>query len=332
VERGLGQVIEFLAEKQNNCRLCRYCNMRENSLGKTDFMLVNVGKAWHGSRREGRLHRISQGDIMKKLLIAGAALAALIVTPALAADMAVKAPPAPVAATVFSWTGFYIGAEAGWGDHRADSTRLVGNSQFLVGTTDSVDRNGGLFGFDVGANYQFNWLVVGVEGDFQWSLIQGTHAQFGNTAAALAGNNRTLESRDTDWIDTITGRLGVAWDRWMIYGKGGGAWRGIDKDNASNTTISGAGVVLSNSTVNSATESGYVIGAGVEWAPSDMVSVKLEGDWYNFGNNLSTGGVCLSGGCGGPGAIVASGDTTTKSTIWEIKGGVNLHYNWLAAH
>jgi outer membrane immunogenic protein len=269
---------------------------------------------------------------MRKTLVSLAILAAMPVAAASAADMPLKAPPAPVAATVFSWTGIYFGAETGWGDARGETTRLVGNGNFLAGTTDSTDRNGGLFGFDVGANYQFNWLVVGVEGDFQWSLIQGTATEFANTPAALAAGHRTAESRDTDWIDTVTGRLGVAWDRWMIYGKGGGAWRGINKDGASNTTFNGVGVVVDNSTVNSSTESGYVIGAGVEWAPSDMVSVKLEGDWYNFGSNLSTGGTCLSGGCGGPGAIVAAGDTTTKSTIWEIKGGVNFHYNWLAAH
>jgi len=248
-----------------------------------------------------------------------------------AADMPLKAPPA-VAATVFSWTGFYVGAEAGWGDNRSDSTRLVANGAFLAGTTDSVDRKGGLFGFDAGANYQFNnWLVVGIEGDFQWSAIQGTALEFGNTPGAIRAGDVTAEARDTDWIDTVTGRLGVAWDRWMIYGKGGGAWRKINQ-NGLNTTTTALGTLVSNSTVNSSTESGYVIGAGVEWAPSDQVSVKLEGDWYNFGNNLSTGGVCLAGAaCGGPGAIIAPGETTTKSTIWEIKGGVNFHYNWLAA-
>ena len=270
---------------------------------------------------------------MRKVLGFVAMLAAMPVAVASAADMPLKAPPAPVAATVFSWTGLYFGAEGGWGSSRGDSTRLIANSQFLTGTTDTVDRNGGLFGFDVGANYQFNnWLVVGVEGDFQWSGIQGTAIEFGNTAAALATANRTAEARETDWIDTVTGRLGVAWDRWMLYGKGGGAWRGINQ-NALNTTFSGTtGAVLSNSTVNSSTESGYVVGAGLEWAPSEWVSAKLEGDWYNFGSNLSTGGTCLVGGCGGPGAIIAAGDVTTKTTIWEIKGGVNFHYNWMAAH
>jgi outer membrane immunogenic protein len=266
---------------------------------------------------------------MRKALIPLALLAGLPITAASAADMAVKA-PAPVAATVFSWTGIYIGAEAGYGDARSDSTRLVGNSQFLTGTTDSVDRYGGLFGFEVGGNYQINWLVLGVEGDWQYSTISGTATQFANVPAAAATGNRTFQSRDTDWVDTVTGRVGVAWDRWMLFAKGGGAWRHVN-DNARNSTFTGAGVLLSSSTTNSSNESGYVVGGGVEWAPSDIVSFKLEGDWYNFGNNLAAAGVCITGaGCGGPGAVTAAGDSTTKATMWEVKAGVNLKLNWLA--
>lgn len=263
---------------------------------------------------------------MRKILVSLAVLGAMPVAAASAADMPLKAPPA-VAATVFSWTGFYIGAEGGYGDARGDNTRLIANSQFLAGTTSSEDRTGELFGFDVGANYQFNWLVLGVEGDFQWTGISGTATQFGNTAAALATANRTLEYRETDWIDTVTGRVGLAWDRWMIYGKGGAAWRRVNNSGL-NTTFSGAGTAVSNSTVNASNESGYVVGGGVEWAPFNQVSFRVEGDWYNFGSNLSTGGTCLSGGCGGAGAAVAAGDVSTKSTIWEIKGGVDFLFNW----
>jgi hypothetical protein len=53
-EWGGAQAIEFLAEKQNNCRLCRCCNIRENSIGTTDFVLENVHKAWHGSQGNGQ--------------------------------------------------------------------------------------------------------------------------------------------------------------------------------------------------------------------------------------------------------------------------------------
>jgi outer membrane immunogenic protein len=265
---------------------------------------------------------------MRQVITALAALAAFPVAAASAADMPLKASP-PVAATVFSWTGIYIGAEAGYGGTRSDSTRLVANSQFLAGTTDSVDRYGSLLGFVVGANYQFNWLVLGVEGDWQYSLISGTATQFGNTPAALATGNRTAESRETNSIATVAGRLGVAWDRWMIFGKGGAAWRRIDQ-SAGNDTFTAANALVSSSSTAPANEHGYVVGGGLEWAPSDIVSVKLEGDWYNFGNNLSAGGTCIVGACGGPGAPTASGQSTTKSTAWEIKGGVNMRLNWLA--
>jgi outer membrane immunogenic protein len=265
---------------------------------------------------------------MRKALIPLALLAGLPITAASAADMAVKA-PAPVAATIFSWTGIYIGAEAGYGDSHSQSTRLVANSQFLAGTADSADRYGGLFGFEVGGNYQINWLVLGVEGDWQYSTVSGTATNIGNTAGALATGNRTFSSRDVDWVDTVTGRVGVAWDRWMLYAKGGGAWRHIN-DNARNNTFTAAGVLVSSSSVNSSSESGYVVGGGVEWAPSDIVSFKVEGDWYNFRNNLSAAGVCITGACGGPGAAIAAGDVTTKSTMWEVKAGVNLKLNWLA--
>jgi outer membrane immunogenic protein len=269
---------------------------------------------------------------MRKTLAAIAALAAMPIGAASAADMALKAPP-PVAQTVFSWTGFYIGGEAGYGDERSDTTRLIGNDTFLVGTVDSVDRTGGLFGFDVGANYQFNWIVVGVEGDFQWSTIGGGATEFGNTAKALATGNYAVGYRELDWVDTVTGRLGVAWGRWLLYGKGGGAWRRIN-DSGSNTTFNGVtGAVLSNSTVYATNESGYVVGGGVEYAPIDQVSLRVEGDWYDFGNNVAPGGVCLAGApCGGPGAIIAPGESTTKGTVWEIKGGVNVRLNWFMPH
>jgi outer membrane immunogenic protein len=269
---------------------------------------------------------------MRKALTAIVALAAMPIGAASAADMALKAPP-PVAQTVFSWTGFYIGGEAGYGDERADNTRLIANGAFLAGTTDSQDRTGGLFGFDVGGNYQFNWIVVGVEGDFQWSSIGGNVTEFGNTAAALAVNSRSVEYRELDWVDTVTGRLGVAWDRWLLYAKGGGAWRRIN-DSGLNTTFNGlTGALQTNSTTFPSTESGYVVGGGVEYAPIDQLSLRVEGDWYDFGNNLSTGGVCLAGApCGGPGAIIAPGESTTKGTVWEIKGGVNVRLNWFMPH
>jgi outer membrane immunogenic protein len=274
--------------------------------------------------------------IMRKIGVFIAASLAVPLASASAADMPVKAPPVPYVAP-FSWTGIYVGLEGGYGGSTSDSTRLVGNSQFLVGTTDSEDRYGGLFGGVIGGNYQINSIVLGAEADWQWSGINGTATEFANTPAGLATNNRTLEDREINWISTVTGRVGYAWDRWLLYFKGGAAWRRVN-DTATNDTFNGVtGALISSSSVNATTESGYVLGGGLEWAPVSIpaLSLRIEGDWYDFGNNLSPGGICLAAAttCGGVpvGSAVAAGDTTTKSTAWEIKGGVNWRFNWPAA-
>lgn len=257
---------------------------------------------------------------MRKALVL-LAIFALPVVNANAADMPIKAPPAPL--TSFSWTGLYVGAEMGAGDSHTDSVRNVANASFPVGFADTINTTGFLGGLEAGANYQFEWLVVGVEGDWQGSSISGTTKTF----SPLVPGRYTAESRETDWVSTVTGRLGLAWGRWMLFGKGGEAWRRVN-DSASNLTYSGAGALLSDQTVNPSTQAGYVVGGGVEWAPYDQLSFKLEYDGYNFGTSQSTGGVCITGGCGGAGAIVGPGETTNTPRMWEIKGGVNFRFNW----
>lgn len=265
-----------------------------------------------------------KNTVTAALVFAGLALGTGSVV---AADMPLKAPPAAAPPPqAFSWTGIYLGTEVGYGESHTDSVRVVANNSFPVGFSDTTNFHGALGGVDLGANYQWNWLVLGVEGDWQGSMISGTAQVF----SPIFAGRFTDQSRETNWISTVTGRIGLAWDHWLVYGKGGGAWRRIN-ESASNVTFSPAGVVLSNATVNAATESGYVVGGGVEWAASDLVSVKLEYDWYNFGTQASSGGVCLAGGCGGPGAIIASGESSSQPRLWEIKGGVNLHFNWLAS-
>jgi outer membrane immunogenic protein len=266
------------------------------------------------------------GSNVRKSLVAF--IAALTFIPfggAFAAPPLPQPPPTPP----FTWTGFYLGVVSGHGSSHADSTRLVANGSFLAGTSSAVDRTGFLGGGEAGLNWQFNrWLVAGIEGDWQGSAISGTATEQSNVVAGRF----TEESRDVDWVATAAGRLGVAWNQWLLFGKGGGAWRRIN-ESALNTTFTPPGNTLhTNETVFPETQTGYVIGGGLEWAPSDMVSAKIEYDWYNFGTSLSPGGVCLAGaGCGGPGALVAGGDSQSKDTMWEIKAGLNIHFNGLTA-
>ena len=127
---------------------------------------------------------------MKRLLIAGAALAALIGTPALAADMAFKAPPP--AAPVWSWTGFYLGANVGgaWANHStftmSDPLQAFIFAPFSFSTNSPSSAIGGVHG---GYNYQVgpSWLV-GLEADFSWTGLKLTgNSPMSNSVGAVIG-------------------------------------------------------------------------------------------------------------------------------------------------
>ena len=119
---------------------------------------------------------------MRKFLVAGIAAAACSSAPALAADMAVKAPMAPpIAPVVDSWTGFYIGANGGWGWSSIDTAAVPDPNGAFIAEGDlagprffNTRTNGGVFGGQIGYNWQTGNWVLGVEGDFDVASISGT--------------------------------------------------------------------------------------------------------------------------------------------------------------
>jgi outer membrane immunogenic protein len=264
---------------------------------------------------------------MRRALASLLALAALPVAIASAADMPVKAPPpAPAPTPVFTWTGLYIGGISGYASMERQTTRNIADALYPVGFSDTNRMDGGLFGFEAGANYQFNWAVIGIEGDWQGATIGDTFV----THSPIVGGAFTDEVRSLDWVSTLTGRLGLAWDRWMLYGKGGAAWAATD-DSASNASFTGSGVLITDRSVPSRTLTGYVVGGGIEWAPSwwgdGFVTARIEGDWYNFGSRDSEPETCLGGTSCVVGSQTLPGESTTKTTMWEIKSGVDIRFN-----
>jgi outer membrane immunogenic protein len=209
---------------------------------------------------------------MKKLLLASSALA--FAGSAFAADlqpaprMAVKAPV--VAAVPFSWTGCYVGAEAGYGWGTKDFTDPFAVNFADVGQVVRTNVGGGLVGGQVGCNYQpaSNW-VLGIEGDIAWANITGSTVDPFFNAKNM--------SAKTDALAAVTGRVGYTWDRVMLYGKGGGAWARDRYDIVSN-------LLFPLDYQASETRFGWTVGAGVEWAFSGNWSAKLEYDYYDFGN------------------------------------------------
>jgi outer membrane immunogenic protein len=197
---------------------------------------------------------------MKKSLMIGTALGALIAAPAFAADMPLKARPYAEPVPVFSWTGCYVGVHAGFGAMHDSWTDENGN--------------GGLAGGQVGCNYQSGMLVVGIEGEAWWSGLRtkfNSHDTFGS-----------LEERTKNkWDYTVAGRFGVALDRTFIYGKAGWAWGRFDFDGIQVNDCEGS---CTSTASARATLNGALLGAGIEHALTSNWTAKIEYNFINYGS------------------------------------------------
>jgi outer membrane immunogenic protein len=221
---------------------------------------------------------------MKRLFLAFAGLAALT-SAAAAADLPRPAPQpyykAPAAyAPAYSWTGFYIGVNGGGGFGRSDWD-----------STGSFDISGGLVGGTVGYNYQFGQAVAGIEGDIDWADINGTT----NTFCTFG-----CKTSDT-WLSTVRGRLGYAADRFLPFVTGGLAFGDVRA-----TTPGFAG--------NSTTNTGWTLGAGLEFAIAGNWTAKAEYLYVDLGK-FNCGLAC--------GAAVTDNVSFTSNLV---RAGVNYRF------
>jgi outer membrane immunogenic protein len=216
-------------------------------------------------------------------------------------------PPQPVYAPppVFTWTGFYIGGNLGVAWTQGDVTDSFGNS--FSNSQNAVFTGGG----QVGANFQINWLVVGVEADFDWLANNNNSSN-----AVVIGNNAFQVSANDRWITTLAARVGVAANNWLFYAKGGGGWVGVNEFTLTNVT---AGAAISSSNSNSNT--GWLAGAGIEWAFAPNWTAKVEYDFLGLNNSTLTVPV---------GTPVVGGDiiTTTNRDVQTLTVGLNYLFNW----
>src|SRR5262249_3091615 len=158
--------------------------------------------------------------MMSKVLrisgIAFCAVAGISASSVFAADLPPSPPRAPAAyvpvvAPVFNWTAFYIGGNVGAAWSQGKVSDSLGNS--WSNSQQAVFTGGG----QVGANYQVNWAVFGVEADFDW--LANNH----NSSNAIDTNIGAIQfSANNRWITTLAARFGVAADNWLFYAKGGG--------------------------------------------------------------------------------------------------------------
>lgn len=190
---------------------------------------------------------------------------------ALAADLPQPAPlpQAPVAyiptvAPVYNWGGIYFGVNGGYG---------FGKSQWTAGglTSSDFDVSGFLVGGTIGANFQADAFVFGIEGDFDGSWLDGTSSDVVCTGTFTFGAG--CETKN-NWLSTVRGRVGYAADRVLFYGTAGGAFGNISAG------ANGA----ANSTFTSKTVAGWTAGAGVEAAFADNWTARLEYLFVDFSN------------------------------------------------
>ena len=253
----------------------------------------------------------------KRFFLGAAGLALALAQPAIAADFPVEPVAKATFVQRFTWTGCYFGGHVGgaWqSKDAADPVLLVqdnpvfGTPGSTVGTTTvRVNSHGAVYGAQIGCDYQFspNW-VAGVEGAVSAGSLKGS-----TSVAFPLGNpgEAALVTARTDFIPTVTARIGYAFDHWLVYGKGGIAW--------SNDKYSITGVF--NGTPFDAEglgmRTGWTAGAGVEWAFADDWSARLEYDYYDFGHS----NVLMSDATNGFASIV-----TYRQSANMVKLGLNF--------
>jgi outer membrane immunogenic protein len=231
---------------------------------------------------------------MKKLVIAGVALATVIGTPALAADMALKAPPPP--APVSSWTGFYLGVDVGgtWFNQSATWNPLPSPAAFgvfpITGTEKASDFIGGVY---AGYNYQIgtNWLV-GVEADWSGTNANATINQpwLFNPGGGVVPGSFTTMSTKLDWLSSVRGRVGViAAQNFLAYVTGGVGW---GEFNYSASNSNGSVLFPYNAPVSfNKTQTGFVVGGGLEYMPANHWLLRAEYLYYGFNNGPNVIGI-----------------------------------------
>jgi outer membrane immunogenic protein len=202
---------------------------------------------------------------MSRTLTSIAALA-LLSGAALAADIPVYEPPAdvPAAMAAYDWTGFYLGAFGGfgWGDYDFDyNPPNVGD-----------DTEGWLAGGEIGAQMQWNSIVLGFETD-----IAGTGIDGSNSCPNPAFDCDT----EINWLGTARGRLGVAFDRFHFFGTGGFAYADVTGETV---FLPGGAIPPSGTPVNGEDNLliGWTAGAGAEAQFANRWTVKADWLYYDL--------------------------------------------------
>jgi len=296
---------------------------------------------------------------MKRAITLGIGTLALaaMTLPAAAADLGArpitKAPVAPPPAA-FSWSGCYIGANAGW-IHGRETFALTPSGNYLnpagvaappnaVGTgllagdlaavqhNFKADDDGFTGGGQVGCNWQAGMLVLGAEADFNGTSLDSTFTRIfapitsANPAFTIGSETESVTKR-LEWFSTVRGRVGFAVDRWLVYGTGGVVF--ADFKSATNVSFAPAGALPVFDTAvhagaGSTTRARAVYGGGVEYAFTNNWTAKVEYLHMDLGT-LTYVSPLVS-----PAGVAPGYSWTTRVSERNdvVRVGVNYKFDW----
>ena len=244
---------------------------------------------------------------MRKFLLGTIGLVALgMAAPASAADLRARPapPPPPMVAAIYDWSGFYIGANGGWGQSR----NCVDFGIFPDGCR---ERSGGLAGGQLGYRWQAGTWVFGLEGQGDW-------ADLSNTRVSVFRPEFSTRTK-TDGIGLFTGQIGWAWNTALFYVKGGAA------------VTSNRFSILSTLTGNelasaSSTRWGGAVGVGWEWGFAPNWSAGIEYDHLFMGNSNNSFSVVNPIVAGAVNRISQDVDMLTARVNYRFGGPVVARY------
>lgn len=245
-----------------------------------------------------------------------------------AADLPRKAPDLAPAPVVMNWTGFYVGGNVGWARTKSDYTSVMdpGTGFFTAGSrnfigaagTGSASDNGFTGGGQVGYNYQWGAVVLGIEADINALSGTATLAAAGTTPGASSIS--LVNDLDANWIATVRPRLGYAFNNVLLYLTGGLAILNAEYSQTFSSFTPGVPATGSGFSSHKETRTGWDFGGGGEWMFMPRWSVKAEYLYARINGFNTTGTVSLSTGDTHP----LSG--TADATIQMVRGGINYHF------
>jgi outer membrane immunogenic protein len=237
-----------------------------------------------------------QDTPMKRILLCLVAMAAVAGSEARAADMRMRAPvlKAPPMAAAYNWSGCYLGAHIGGGWSEKDWDYENGSTRIDIG---KQNLDGVLGGGQIGCNVQNGAIVYGIEGDVSWSGIKDKNW-------APLDNDARFDTK-VEWLGTLTGRVGYAWDGFLLYVKGGAAFARDTYDESYHGDFLTA----------QGTRWGWTVGGGLEFAVAGNWTAKLEYNYIDLGTDV----VALRG-------TSDSFDDDVRQTIQAVKFGLNYRF------